>query len=89
MHKIKEFKIYSTPTCGYCHMLKDWLTEKNIPYTDIDVAADPAQGAQMVQKSGQMGVPVSIVTFEDEKQNPEAVVLGFDQDKIAQILGIT
>ena len=89
MNKIKEFKIYSTPTCGYCHMLKDWLTEKEILYTDINVAADPVQGAKMVQKTGQMGVPVSIITFEDNKNNPEAVVLGFDQGKIAQLLNIS
>ena len=88
MNTLKEFKIYSTPTCGYCHLLKDWLTEKEIPYIDINVAADPTKGAEMVQKSGQMGVPVSVISFEDEKANPEAVIIGFDQEKITRLLGI-
>jgi glutaredoxin 3 len=87
MPKLKEYKIYSTPTCGYCHLLKDWLTDKKVPYTDINVAADPAKGAEMVQKTGQLGVPVSVITFEDNNPS-EAVVLGFDQDRIARILGI-
>ncbi|HCR42171.1 TPA: NrdH-redoxin [Patescibacteria group bacterium] len=85
MAQIKEFKIYSTPTCGYCHMLKEWLTEKKVAFTDINVAADPARGVEMIQKTGQMGVPVSVISFEDGK---EEVVLGFDQERIAKILGI-
>ncbi|HAR54830.1 TPA: NrdH-redoxin [Patescibacteria group bacterium] len=85
MAQIKEFKIYSTPTCGYCHMLKEWLTEKKVAFTDINVAADPARGVEMIQKTGQMGVPVSVISFEDGK---EEVVLGFDQERIAKILGL-
>ena len=68
MARIKEFKIFSTPTCGYCHMLKTWLTEKKIPFTDINVAMDPAKGVEMIKKTGQMGVPVSIISFEDVKR---------------------
>ena len=85
MARIKEFKIFSTPTCGYCHMLKTWLTEKKIPFTDINVAMDPAKGVEMIKKTGQMGVPVSVISFEDGK---EEVVLGFDQEKIAKILSL-
>jgi len=85
MAQIKEFKIYSTPTCGYCHMLKEWLTEKKVAFTDINVAADPARGVEMIQKTGQMGVPVSVISFEDGK---EEVILGFDQERIAKILGL-
>jgi len=85
MARIKEFKIFSTPTCGYCHMLKDWLTEKKIPFTDINVAMDPAKGVEMIKKTGQMGVPVSIISFEDGK---EEIVLGFDQERIAKILSL-
>lgn len=84
MAPIKEFKIYSTPTCGYCHMLKDWLAEKKISFTDINVAADPAKGVEMIQKTGQMGVPVSVIKFADGR---EEVILGFDQQRIAKILG--
>jgi len=85
MHKIKEFIIYSTPNCGYCHMLKDWLTEKKISFTDINVAIDPNRGVEMVQKTGQMGVPVSVIKFADGK---EEVILGFDREKIAKILSL-
>ena len=87
MNKIKEYKLYSTPTCGYCHILKDWLAANNVEFTEINVAADPAKGMEMVQKTGQMGVPVSIITFADKKM-PEAVILGFDQTKISQTLGL-
>ena len=85
MAQIKEFKIYSTPNCGYCHMLKDWLTEKKVLFTDINVAADPSKGMEMIKKTGQMGVPVSIISFADGK---EEVILGFDQQRIAKILGL-
>lgn len=50
--------IYSTPTCPYCKLVKDYLKEKNIAYKDIDVASDPSAANEMVKKSGQMGVPV-------------------------------
>jgi len=50
--------IYSTPTCHYCHLTKDYLTEKGVAFTDIDVSQDRAKAMEMVQKSGQMGVPV-------------------------------
>ena len=85
MAQLKEYKIYSTPNCGYCHMLKDWLTEKKISFTDINVAADPSKGMEMIQKTGQMGVPVSVISFADGK---EEIVLGFDQQRIAKILGL-
>lgn len=85
MDKLKEYKVFSTPTCGYCHMLKDWLTEHKIDFTDINVAIDPKRGAEMIQKTGQMGVPVSVIKFADGK---EEVILGFDQERIAKILGL-
>lgn len=51
-------KIYSTKTCPYCKLTKDFFHEKGIAYTEIDVAADPTAANEMVKKSGQMGVPV-------------------------------
>lgn len=51
-------KIYSTKTCPYCKLVKDYLAEKSIPYEDIDVGADSAKAQEMVKISGQMGVPV-------------------------------
>ena len=50
--------VYSTPTCPYCIMAKDYLKEKNIPFEDVDVSADREKAREMIQKSGQRGVPV-------------------------------
>lgn len=55
MHNIT---IYSTPTCPYCKMAKEYLTSRSIPYKDIDVSVDERAAQEMIQKSGQMGVPV-------------------------------
>ena len=80
-----QIKIYSTPACVYCHLLKDYLKEKNIEFEAIEVSQDQVAGEEMVQKSGQMGVPVSIITADDGK---EEVVVGFDKGRINELLGI-
>lgn len=72
--------IYSTPTCGFCNMAKDFFKEHGIEYTEIDVSADEKQAEEMVKKSGQMGVPQIYI---DEK-----LFVGFDKDGIAKELGI-
>lgn len=51
-------KVYSTPTCPYCKKAKEFLKQNNIQFEDIDVSADKAAAEEMVNKSGQMGVPV-------------------------------
>ena len=51
-------KIYSTPTCVYCKMAKEYFTAKGISYGEVNVAEDDAARDEMVEKSGQMGVPV-------------------------------
>lgn len=80
-----KIKVYSTPTCVYCNMLKDFLKEKNVDFDNVDVSVDQAAGQEMVQKSGQMGVPVSIITTDDGK---EEIIVGFDKAKISDLLGI-
>lgn len=75
-----EIKIYSTPTCPYCKMVKQFLTEKNIAFTEIDVAASQAAAQEMVKRSGQMGVPV----IEIDGQ----LIVGFDKGRIKKILGL-
>ena len=72
--------VYSTPTCPHCHHAKDFLKEKNIPFDDIDVSQDREKAKEMIEKSGQMGVPVIDI---DGK-----IVVGFDQGKVAELLGI-
>ena len=72
--------IYSTPTCVYCRMAKSYLTDKNIPFTDKNVAADDEAREEMIKKSQQMGVPVIDVDG--------AIIVGFDKPKINSLLGI-
>ena len=74
-----EVKVYSTPTCPWCHKAKDFLNGNNIQFKDIDVAADEVGRNEMVEKSGQMGVPVIIIGKE--------VIVGFDKPKIKEALG--
>ena len=80
MEKTHSIKIYSTPSCPYCHMLKQYLDEKGFEYEDIDVAAVTEAREEMVEKSGQLGVPVSDI---DGK-----IVVGFNRDKVNELLGI-
>ncbi len=76
--------IYSTPTCGYCTMAKDFLQEKGVEYEEIDVSVDQQKAQAMVEKTGQMGVPVIIV----EKDGQEEVLVGFDQVQLSNLLGL-
>lgn len=71
-------KVYSTPTCPYCHMAKEWMNEQHIAYSDVDVSVDEAAAQEMVDTSGQMGVPVFVVGDE--------VVVGFDKPKLESLL---
>lgn len=76
----KQVEIYSTPSCHFCHMAKDWLTEKNIPFADYNVAEDMTKQKEMIEMTGQRGVPV--IKIGDE------VMVGFNQDHMASLLGI-
>ena len=77
---MKKVQIYSTPTCHYCHMAKDFFAEKKVAYDDFNVAADLEKRKEMVEKSGQMGVPVILIDGE--------MIVGFDKTKISRLLGI-
>lgn len=73
-----KITVYSTPGCPYCIRLKDYLKQKGLDFTGIDVSADQASLDKMVSISGQMGVPVIDV---DGK-----IVVGFDKEKIEKLL---
>lgn len=77
---MKKVTIYSTPTCTYCNAAKDFFKEKGVEYTEFNVADDEAKRAEMVEKSGQMGVPV--IDIEGE------TVVGFDEGKLTELLGL-
>lgn len=76
--------IYTTPTCGYCKMTKEFFKEHDVAYSEKDVATDQSAAEEMIQKSGQMGVPVTIVA-EDSK---EEMIVGFDRSRLASVLGV-
>ena len=75
----KRVTIYSTPTCPYCHQAKDYLTSKGIAFTELNVATDLDARSAMVQRSGQLGVPVIEVDGQ--------VVVGFNRGKLDELLG--
>ena len=77
---MKSITIYSTPTCHYCNLAKDFLKQHNIKYTEYDVAADLDKRKEMVDKSGQMGVPV--IDIEGQ------IMVGYSEDELAKTLGI-
>ena len=58
--------VYTTPTCGYCRQVKEFLSRRGLKFTEYDVSRDRAAADEMIRKSGQMGVPVIIV--DDQKQ---------------------
>lgn len=77
MHKVT---IYSTPTCHFCHAAKDFFKENNIEFTDNDVASDMDKRSEMIEMTGQMGVPV--IKIDDD------VIVGFDEAKVKELLGV-
>ncbi|MBN3039460.1 MAG: glutaredoxin family protein [Candidatus Omnitrophica bacterium] len=76
----KSVKVYSTTTCPYCVSAKNFLKSNNVEFQDIDVLADQEAAQEMVQKSGQMGVPVIDIDGQ--------IIVGFDQARIKSLLGI-
>ncbi len=77
----KTIVIYSTPTCHFCHMAKEFFKDHNVEFTDYDVATDIEKRKEMVERSGQMGVPVIFIGDE--------MIVGFDQQRIISLLGIS
>lgn len=75
---MKSIKIYSTPTCVYCKMAKEYFKSKNIAYTEVNVAENEAELNEMVQKSGQMGVPVIDIGG--------TIMVGFNKPEIEKAL---
>jgi len=75
-----KVKVFSTSMCPYCVTLKEFLKEHNIEFEDIDVSQDKTSLDEMVEKSGQMGVPV----IEIDKE----IIVGFNKEKISQLLNI-
>jgi glutaredoxin 3 len=72
--------IYSTPTCHFCHAAKDFFTANHVAFTEYNVASDLEKRKEMIEKSGQMGVPVITVGKD--------LVVGFDEEKLKELLTV-
>ena len=81
MSEQKTVEVYSTPTCMYCNLLKDFLKDNIVEFTEFNVAEDADKRNYIVEKSGQMGVPVAIIGDE--------VVVGFNQAKVSEMLNLS
>lgn len=77
---MKNVTIYSTPTCVYCNMAKTFFKSNDVEYTEYNVASDLERRKEMIDKTGQMGVPVIDLNGE--------IVVGYDEPKLKSVLGI-
>ncbi len=77
---MKDVSIYTTPTCHFCQMAKEFFKANNVAYTEHNVAENEEDRAAMIEKSGQMGVPVIFIGTD--------MIIGFNEPKIRQLLGM-
>jgi len=75
---MKKISIYSTPTCHYCNLAKEYFKEHNIPFDNFNVAEDPDKRQEMIDRTGQMGVPVIMIGDE--------LIIGFNKPLIEELL---
>lgn len=80
MQTNKKVIVYSTPTCPYCIYTKKFLNEKGVDFEDVDVSKDYSRGMEMVEKSGQMGVPV--IDIEGN------IIVGFQPEVFSKLLNL-
>jgi glutaredoxin-like YruB-family protein len=73
-----DVKIYTTPTCVWCKKTKEFFREHNVKYKEIDVSSDEQAAHEMIQKTGQLGVPV--VEIDNN------IVIGYDMPKLKKFL---
>jgi len=78
-----KITVYSTKTCAYCKMLKGWLNDKSIEYTNYNVDENPIAAQMMVTQSGQTGVPFSVIELDDGSIEK---ILGFDRPRFEAVL---
>lgn len=81
---MKAVTIYTTPACGFCVMAKRFFKEHGVTYTEKDVSQNSAAAQEMIDRSGQMGVPVTIVSEGDT----EELIVGFDRARLASVIGV-
>lgn len=76
----QEIIIYTTPYCPYCQAAKKFFKQQGLEYQEIDVSQDPVKAQEMVQKSGQMGVPVIDIDGQ--------IIVGFQKQRLEEALGV-
>lgn len=81
-----KVKIYTTTTCPFCKMEKEYLDSKGIQYENIFVDQQPDEAKRLIEESGQMGVPFTEISLEDGTVEK---ILGFDKNKLNEVLGIS
>ncbi|MCS6956627.1 MAG: hypothetical protein NZM02_02160 [Patescibacteria group bacterium] len=81
--KIKRIKLYATMSCPYCKMEASWLDSKKVKYDHVYVDLNPIAREEMVRKTGQMGVPVTEIVYDN---NEEEYIIGFDKARLEEIL---
>ena len=72
--------VFSTPTCSWCNKLKTYLRQHSVKFRDVDVSRDQAAARDLVKRTGQMGVPVTLINNRP--------IIGFDKPQIDRMLGI-
>lgn len=80
-----KVKVYSTTTCPYCRVLKQYLNEKNIPFEDVLIDQQPDQMQASIDTCGSMGVPCTHITKDD---GSEVKILGFDKEEVDKALNL-
>ena len=82
---MSKITIYSTATCGFCKMLKSYLQSKDIAYEEKHADQDQKVAEELYEKSGQLGVPFTIILKDD---GAEEKIIGFDRVRVDQALGL-
>ena len=85
---MKNVSIYSTPSCHFCVLAKDYFKANNVVYTEYDVATNLKNREEMISKSGQMGVPVIFVDDPSNSSGQAEMIVGFDERRLKELLGI-
>lgn len=83
--KVKNIKLYATTTCPYCKMEASWLDSNKVKYDHVLVDLNQKEAEQMVRKTGQMGVPVTEVVYDNDEAE---YIIGFDKERLKEILNI-
>lgn len=79
-----KIKMYTTSTCAYCHAEKEFLKQHDIAFEEVHVDVDADGAREMIELSGQMGVPFTVINNSDKEER----IVGFDQPRIAAALGL-